>query len=88
MNIFTKDNQLVMFNVDAIMKIVNKDGALLPDKNDRIEKFVKSVEKIRDHHLDRFNDYNYELDNAMASICQGMINIARDEKDQEGECHG
>ena len=74
----SKQTKLGILDVDAVKHIIDADSTLYPNQVDRIDKFITTVEKLMDHHADRFVDYEYEIDNCLADLFQPMLNVAYD----------
>ena len=74
----SKQTKLGILDADAVKRIIDADSTLYPDQVDRIDKFITTVEKLKDHHADRFVDYEYEIDDCLADLFQTMLNVAYD----------
>ena len=74
----SKQAKLGIIDVDMVKHIIDADSTMYPDQVDRIDKFITTVEKLMDHHADRFVDYEYELDDCLADLFQTMLNVAHD----------
>ena len=74
----SKQTKLGILDVDVIKHIIDADAELYPNKVDRIDKFIATVGKLKDHHADRFVDYEYEIDDYLADLFQTMLNVAYD----------
>ena len=72
----SKQTKLGILDADVVKNIIDADFMLYPDEVDRIDKFIATVEKLKDHHADRFVDYEYEIDNCLADLFQTMLNVA------------
>lgn len=74
----SKQTKLGILDADVVKRIIDADSTLYPDEVDRIDKFITTVEKLKDHHADRFVDYEYDIDNCLADLFQTMLNVAYD----------
>ena len=74
----SKQTKLGILDTDVVKHIIDANSTLYPDEVDRIDKFITTVEKLKDHHADRFVDYEYEIDNCLVDLFQTILNVAHD----------
>ena len=74
----SKQTKLGILDADVVKRIIDADSTLYPDEVDSIDKFITTVEKLKDHHADRFVDYEYKIDDCLADLFQTMLNVAHD----------
>ena len=77
-----KATKFGILDTDTVKHIIDADAELYPNKVDRIDKFIDTVGKLKDHHADRFVDYEYEIDDYLADLFQTMLNVAYDMRNE------